>query len=140
VTVLALTLPLARSSPVRLSRRDIVVDAADDLTLQLAVVADDTPGAAATSLAAANTTVQLLLWYSPVWWDYGMPYPSSRATLYTAAGTIAGGTGGTASVVLPRSAGDRWPSRLTYTLQLDLGGTARSTLAWGALHMPRVYA
>jgi hypothetical protein len=44
------------------------------------------------------------------------------------------------SLVLARDAGDLWAQRLGYTLQLDLGGTARSTLAWGALHMPRVYA
>jgi hypothetical protein len=140
MTVLALTLPLARSSPLHIARRDIVADAADDLTLQISVVADDTPGAAATSLAAADTTVQLLLWYAPHWRDYGLPYVAGRQTLYTAAGSIAAGTGGRVDVVLPRSAGDLWPPRLGYTLRLDLGGTARTTLAYGALHLPRVYA
>jgi hypothetical protein len=140
MTTLALTLPLARSSPVRISRRDIVTDQDDDLTLALSIVADDTPGAAATSLAAANTAVSMLLWYAPHWRDYGRPYVTGRDTLYTATGTITNAAGGLVSVVLPRDTGDLWPRRLGYTLQLDLGGTARSTLAWGALQLPRVFA
>ena len=141
MTVLALTLPLARSSPLRMSRRDFAVDADDDLTLNLSIVADDTPGAAATSLAAANTAVSLLLWYAPQRWDYGWwPTALGGDTLYTATGTITDAAGGLVSVVLARDTGDLWPRRMGYTLQLDLGGTARSTLAWGALHMPRVYA
>jgi hypothetical protein len=140
MTTLALTLPLARSSPLRISRRDLVTDQDDDLTLQLAIVADDTPGAAAVSLAAANTAVSLLLWYAPHWRDYGRPYVAGRDTLYTATGTITNAAGGLVSVVLPRDTGDLWPRRLGYTLQLDLGGTTRTTLAWGAVQMPKVYA
>lgn len=140
MTQIALTLPLARSSPIRIARRDLVVDQDDDLTLQLAVVADDTPGAAAVNLAAANTTVKMLLWYAPHWRDYGRPYVTGRDTLYTATGSITNGAGGLATITLPRDTGDLWPRRLGYTLQLDLGGTTRTTLGWGALQLPRVFA
>lgn len=141
MTALALTLPLARSSPIRGSRRDIWMDAADDLTLNLAIVADDTPGAAPVSLAAANTVVDLLLWYAPTRPDYGW-WPTSfwRSALYTQRGTITNAAGGLVSVVLARDAGDLWPERAGYTVRLDLGGTARSTLAWGSIHLQRVYA
>jgi hypothetical protein len=141
MTTLALTLPLARSSPLRMSRRDLVLDATDDLTLNLAVVADDTPGAAPVSLAAANTALRMDLWYARERPDYGWwPTTLRRSALYSLTGTITDAAGGLASLVLPRDAGDLWPLRATYTLALDLGGTARSTLAWGAVQMPRVYA
>jgi hypothetical protein len=81
----------------------------------------------------------LLLWYAPHWRDYGRPYVAGRDTLYTAAGTITNAAGGRVTWCC-RGTGDLWPRRLGYTLQLDLGGTARTTLAWGALHLPRVYA
>jgi hypothetical protein len=145
MTTLALTLPLARSSPLRMSRRDFVVDADDDLTLTLAIVADDSPAAAAVSLAAANTAVEMMLWSGSAAWDYGGLYLApgrfyARSVVHTVEGTITDAAGGLVSLVLARDAGDLWAQRLGYTLQLDLGGTARSTLAWGALHMPRVYA
>jgi hypothetical protein len=103
------------------------------------VVADDTPGAAAVSLAAANTTVRSALVRAALA-GLRLALRGGAETLYTAAGTITNAAGGLVDVVLPRSAGDLWPPRLGYTLGLDLGGTARTTLAWGAVHLPRVYA
>lgn len=139
MTTLAVTLPLARGA-LHLPRRDFVAARADDLTLNVSVVASDTTGAAATSLAAANTTLQLLIWGAAGWWDYGRGYPPARTAISTVDATIAGGTGGTATLVVARDTGLYWPERLGYTLQLDLGGTSRTTLCWGALHLPRVAA
>jgi hypothetical protein len=142
MTVLAMTLPLGRNSPVHLSRRDIVTQDGDDLALNLSIIADDTPAAAAVDLSAANTTVQLLAWYAHNCWDYGAPTLWSGNTIYTAPGTITDAPGGLATVLLPRGAGDYWLPhlRVGYALRLTMGGTTRTTLCWGALHRPRVFA
>lgn len=140
MTVLAMTLPLARSMLVRLSRRDVVAEVGDDLTLNLAVVADDTPGAAPVNLTA-GTTVQMVLWSSLHGWDYGwLPVHDVSRSLYTGAATITNAAGGLATVTLPRDVGHRWPFRLPFSILLDLGGTTRTTLAYGMLHMPPAIA
>ena len=137
MTVLAMTLPLARASLIRTPRRDVVTDRGEDLTLRLAVVEDDTPDAGPVDLTGA--AVQLLLWAAPSWRDYGLPYLAGRRALHTLTGTITDAAGGLAALTLPRDAGALWPLRMGYTLQIDLGG-ARTTLGWGSLQMPRVYA
>lgn len=138
--ILALTLPLARSSHLRIARRDIVADVGDDLTLHLALLADDSPEAAPVDLSATGTTLQMLTWYAPTWRDYGCAFPAGRSPLHTVAATITDAADGLATVTLPHDTGAAWPERLSYTLVLNLGGTARTALGWGALHMPRASA
>lgn len=140
MTVLALTLPLTRSSPIRIARRDLVTDGGDDLTLLVSVVADDSAEAGPVNLEPANTALQLLLWAAPTWRDYTMPYVAGRNALYTATASITDAAAGKATLTLPHDAGLLWPRRLGYTLRLDLGGSARATLSWGALHLLRVLA
>jgi hypothetical protein len=131
MTVLAMTLPLGRNSPVHLSRRDIVIEAGDDLTLNLSIIADDTPAAAPVDLTGA--TVQMLLCRRPRHWDYG--WLPVGGMLLTAAGTITDAAGGLATVVMPyQSRVFCSPDRIGYALRLTIGG-ARSTLAWGAVNL-----
>lgn len=137
MTDIDMTLPLARSSPGHLSRRDLVTEAGDDLVLHLAVITEDSAAPGAFDLSPAGTTVQMLLWYEPVHWDYGRPNLWAGNTLRTVDGIITlPAADGHATVLLPRGYGDYWlPRRLGYSLRLNLGGTTRTTLCWGKLHL-----
>ena len=134
--ILALTLPLVRTSPLRVSRRDLVLGDGDDLRLDLAVVDTDAADAIPVDLSPVGTTLQMLIWHGSTWRDYGMPMLSGRRTLHTATATMIDAVNGRAAVGLGSEAGREWPQRVGYTLQLDLGGTARTAIGWGALHVP----
>jgi hypothetical protein len=140
MTVLTLTLPLARTSPLHLTRRDLVTDPGDDLTLQVAIIADDTPEAAPVALDAAM--LQMLLWHGPYSWasDYShYPITLARDAASIVTGTITDAADGRASLTVPTDVDRCWPRRMGYTLRLTLGG-AKTTLGWGMLNMPRVHA
>lgn len=140
MSTIALSLPMARRTPVRIPRRDLALQVADDTTLQLTVTATDEPASAAQSLAATGTTLSALLWYPSRWWDYGWPWAVPRSTLATVAGTVTNAAAGRADFVFARDLGALWPERLVWALQLDLGGTTRTTLAWGSVNLGGVPA
>lgn len=132
MTVLAMTLPLARATPMHVPRRDIVIDGTDDLTLQLTLLASDDPGAAPLDLAGIGPVVRMLLWSRPPTWDYGLGW-SAGAVFASALATIPAGTSGRADIRLARGFGRRRGLRLGWSLQLDYLGDL-STLCQGALH------
>lgn len=128
----AMTLPLARRSPLVIPRRDLVLDSGDALTLQLTLVEADRPDAALLDLVGIGPRVVLSIWHTTQWCDYGLP-PAGRAVLRQVEGTIQA-TPGRADVVLTRGALSGYGRRLGWTLQLDYGGDL-SAIAWGALHL-----
>ena len=133
--LIEMTLPLARTSPLRISRRDIVLNDGDDLRLDLAVVDTDAADAIPVDLSPVGTTLQMLVWHASTWRDYGLPMLTGRRTLYTGTATMIDAVNGRATVSLGSDAGRMWPQRVGYTLQMTLGG-ARSAIGWGALHLP----
>ena len=135
MAILALTLPLARRSPLFLPRRDVVFDAAEDLTLQVTVVATDDPGAAAVSLAAVGTAAELQVWGASGWWDYGRPSPPLRLPVFSDTATIVNAAAGRLDVGVPADAAASWPARLGWTLRLALGAASPVAVGWGALQV-----
>ena len=134
--ILAMTLPLARTSLLRVSRRDLVLGGDEDLRLDLTIVDTDAADATPVDLSPVGTTLQMLIWHGSTWRDYGMPHIDGRRTLHTATATLTDALNGRAVVTVARNAGREWPQRVGYTLYLDLGGTARTSIGWGALHVP----
>jgi hypothetical protein len=141
MTTFAMTLPLARMTPLHMPRRDLVLDASDDLLLQLTLAASDVPAAAPLNLSGVGPVVRFLIWYGSLSWDYGRGWANGGAVLSSTTAVIAPGTAaaGRADVTLARGYGTGWGQRLGWSVQLDLGG-ALSTLAYGALHLHRASA
>lgn len=132
MTVLALTLPLARRSLHRIPRRDLVLEGGDTLTLELQVVASDHPGAAAVDIAGLGPELRLLVWHAPLLWDYGRP--NLGAVRWSALATVEPDTSGRAQIVVPAGTGCGWGQALGWSLQLRRLDDV-STLVCGALRL-----
>lgn len=138
MTVLALTLPLARRSAIRVPRRDIVVGAGDDMRLRVSLVESDRHDAAPVNLQRAFARLRMHVWQDagPLnsRADYGLgwrgPLLTSRSAMATAArpDSIDLKVEGTATF------GWLGSGRLGWSLQAAVPGD-EAALCWGALHM-----
>lgn len=138
MTILAMTLPVGRRSPLYIPRRDLVLDVHDSLNLNLLIVASDNPDAAPLDLSGIGPAVRFIVWQAPSsWWDYGFRdygWPIGRAVVSSVLGTISPSIPGSVSVAIPRNALACRGLRLGWSVQLDYAGDL-SSIVWGALHL-----
>jgi hypothetical protein len=135
MAVLALSLPLARPSPIYLPRRDFVVTADEEAVLQLTLLATDASDAAAVSLAPTGTAGSLVLWGTMGGWDYGRLCPPNRSALYTATGVVSDAAAGRMDFTVPADTGATWPAWLGWTIHLNIGTANPRSIGWGSLQM-----
>jgi hypothetical protein len=142
MTAIALVLPYQRTSPLHLPRRDLVLDAADSLSLTATVVESDAPDASLIDLATGPTfpIFTLLLWQDSTRfvWDYGggASYPSGRLSpLSQIIGTISATLPGTVDFVVDAGTMTSWPARCAWAIRMDHNNTRSETLMAGTLQV-----
>lgn len=131
MTVIVMTVPVARRSNIVQPRRDLVLSGNEAATLQVTVMASDAPGAAAMDLSPAGTSFALLLRQPRASLDYGL-YPPGGVVVQTVAGGIVNAAAGRVDVAIPARA-VAWPQRQPWLLQMTLGGVV-TTLARGIIN------
>lgn len=140
-----LILPYTRVSPIHIPRRDLVLSAADSLTLRVTVVESDDPSAQALYLTGGigGPSIRLLIWHdggSRQWWnsgcccDYGAPLGPQRV-LFTGVGTIAADAAGSFDINIPSGALAQFPRRCGWAISLDFNGSESELLAQGVLQV-----
>jgi hypothetical protein len=137
----SLVLPYLRTSPVHLARRDIVLSVSESLTLNAAVVYEDTPDAPAIDLTtdADGPATQLVIWSDYAarpsgWWDYGYPYSQFQTVLQSVSGTP-GDAVGSWDFYLPTGTFSQFPSRCGWAILLLWNAGAKSSvLAHGIMN------
>jgi hypothetical protein len=139
---LAMTLPLARFSPVWVPRRDIVAPVLDTLVLSFTLVEADDPEALPVNLTGCTVTLDVrgrrTGWYNG-WgwgWDYGAPLASDRP-LWTGDATIAVPLTGVATFVVPPVTVALWPRRCGFSVRLTDADGGMSTVVAGVLELSR---
>ena len=141
MTALSFAVPYNRVSPLYEPRRDLVLDAADSLSLAVTVIENDAPGASLIDLVTGPTFPEFTLqvWPDSRWtpWDYGaQAWPGSvRSVLYEIAGTISGSYPGTVDFIVPASTLAAWPARCIFAIRMDHNTTQSETLIRGALNV-----
>jgi hypothetical protein len=143
MTALALVLPYQRTSPLYLPRRDLVLDAADSLSLTATVVESDAPDASLIDLATGPTFPAFVL---QVWpdsirqlWDYGAgawPMPPTHIVLLEEIdGVISVTLPGTVDFTVSATSMAAWPRRCGWAIRMDHDATLSETLMAGTLHV-----
>jgi hypothetical protein len=134
-------LPYLRTSPVQLSRRDIVLSMAESLTLRASVVYDDTPGAPALELSTTDPNgpaAQLVIWndqcIASTWRDYGAP-GLARGTMLQSVPGVPADAVGSWDFYLPTGTFYNFPPRCGWAiLVLWNQGEKSSVLAEGFIN------
>jgi hypothetical protein len=140
VTAQTFILPVLRTSPVHIPRRDMVLASSDSLALRVTVVERDSPLAEALVLTGGmgGPALRMVVWNDRAGhaWDYGAPQPRPGDTLWSGAGVISTAYDGTFDVTIPAMAMSGWPRRCGYALALDWDtGADSEVLARGYLHI-----
>jgi hypothetical protein len=157
MTILALSLPLDRISPVRVPTRDLVLGSTDSVTLMVSIVDRDSPDALPIELSGGigGPAVSLFVWpdsrgcHGPNFggwgcgnWDYGWGgwYSGGLAgpgtTLWTATATIYNMATATFRIRVPAGTLGAWPHRCRWAVFFDAeGGGEAELLAEGRLHI-----
>lgn len=140
MTTQTLILPYQRSSPVHIPQRDLVVSAADSISLRVTVVESDDPGADALVLTGGigGPSCMLLVYPDYCWrshWDYGAPFVSPGVSLWSGMGVISDAIG-SFDIAIPAQTMGTWPRRCRWSVLLDWdGGDQAELLAEGFLHV-----
>jgi hypothetical protein len=139
MTALSFIVPYQRVSPLYLPRRDLVLDAADSLSLAVTVIETDAPDAALIDLATGPTfpTFTLQVWPDSAWflWDYGAANTTSaRLVLEEVEGEISSRPG-TIEFTLEATTLANWPMRCGFSIRMDHDTTLSETLMAGTLHV-----
>jgi hypothetical protein len=137
MTTLAMTVPLARASPLHIPRRDIELATSDSIQLTVTVVERDSGDADPITLTGglSGPALRLLVWSAHfLTFDYG---GISGSGSLIAAHTAAIGTApGSFVFALPAGTMTRWPRRCGYALAFtDDGGAEAETLVQGVLNV-----
>lgn len=132
MTALAITLPLARRSPIMIPRRDIVLMDDDALALALTVVAADRPNAVSVDVSTTAAGYRLTIYGNVATYDYGLSLFDADVLL-SVLGVLINGAAGRIDFTLAIGAADDWCGPLGWLLASAPG----NTLAWGALSLPR---
>lgn len=144
MTTQTLILPYLRTSPLYIPRRDLVLSAADSLTLRVTIVESDDPSAQALFLTGGlgGPAARLLIFSdrSGSWWgsdccDYDAPW-WPRRVLFTGAGTVSDAVG-SFDFILPAGTLASFPRRCGWAISLDFNGSESELLARGSLHVGR---
>ncbi|HXI77921.1 MAG TPA: hypothetical protein VNH21_12335 [Steroidobacteraceae bacterium] len=143
MTDYTLILPYDRASPAHIPRRDLVLSAADSLSLRITVVESDNPNAGAlTGMGVpGGPGCTLIIWSDGRnWWgDYGAPtFACPGYALWTGAATISDAVG-SFELFIPAGTMAAWPPRCSWAVRLDFDtGTQGEVIAHGSLHVRRV--
>jgi hypothetical protein len=155
VTILALTLPLDRVSPIRVPIRDLALGGTDSLTLTISIVDRDSPDALPIELTGGigGPSVSMFVWpdgrrrgyggwdgwggcqdYGWGWYGGGVAGPAT--TLWAGAGVIINAATGTFAILIPAGTMGGWPRRCRWAVLFDAdGGGEAELLAEGHLHV-----
>jgi hypothetical protein len=145
----AMTVPYARTSPIHIPRRDLVLAAADSVFLRVTVVDSDNPCAQAIELTGGvgGPAAQFIVWadaqqrYS--WgWDNGWRVPDygwgcgygSGQVLANVAG-VPGDALGSFDFAFPSGTMSQWPRRCCWCVQLGYDTQGAEVLMTGQLHV-----
>lgn len=147
MTDMTMILPYARTSPLHIPTRDLVVSAADSIDLTVTVMDSDNTYAQAIVLTGGigGPTCMLVVWADSGGhgsWDYGWggnwsAQPAGpMTTLWTGVGTINTTIAGSFDIFLPAATMASWPRRCRWGVLLDFdsGGQAEM-IAEGHLHV-----
>jgi len=129
--IYTLTLPLARRSPLVIPHRDLVLNAAESVLLQVTLVAEDKPTAAAVDLSGVGLRLLWRIWREAQVCDYGIT-PFGTAQIYATEATFPNAVAGRADLTIPAGAlpvGSAW-----HALTLDYSG-ASTSVACGTLQV-----
>jgi hypothetical protein len=138
MTALSFALPYNRVSPLYLPRRDMVLDAADSLSLAVTITESDDPATGLIDLVTGPTFPEFTL---SIWpesqqtvWDYGgMAIPSR--SLMVVEGIISAIYPGTVDFAIPVDTMRAWPLRCGFAIRMAHDTTQSETLATGMLHI-----
>jgi hypothetical protein len=135
MTTIALTLPVARRSAIRIPRRDLALVSGDSLTLAITVVQSDRPGAAPLNLVLAYGRVRLRVWrpIPPAFCLYDYGFHGMRHAEAIGA-TVTNGAAGQAEIHVTGSHTAGWHGIYSWALQFG-SDTDSSTLCSGTLQM-----
>ena len=138
MTALSIAVPYARVSPLYLPRRDLVLDAADSLSLLVTVIETDAPDAALIDLATGPTfpVFTLQIWQDSIRqiWDYGGSSSQVGTVLYEAEGAISTWPG-TIEFTVPGDTLAAWPRRCGWSVNMDHDDTLSETLMAGIMNV-----
>ena len=132
--------PYLRSSPLYIPRRDLVISAADSVSLSVLIVESDDPSAAPLELTGGlgGPALRLYIWPdSPVYhWDYGAPFVSPGSPIWSSLGTVNPDAAGTFDFSIPPGTFACIPRRCLFSLQLEWNSaTDVQMLANGVLNV-----
>lgn len=134
--------PYLRSTPNYIPRRDLVISAADSVSLSVLIVESDDPSASPLELTGGlgGPALRLYIWPdSPVYhWDYGAPFVSPSSPIWSSLGTIDPDAAGTFDFSIPPGTFACIPRRCMFSLQLEWNSaTEVQMLANGVLNVMR---
>jgi len=133
--------PCLRTSPLYIPRRDLVLSAADSLTLRVTVVESDDPNAQQVVITGGigGPAAQLVIWQDQCrpggWWDYQAPPTAGGTILWSGTGTPQAGLG-SFDWFLPPDTLRGFPRRCGWAVQMGLdANTMADTLLYGRLNI-----
>ena len=132
--------PYLRSSPLYIPRRDLVISAADSVSLSVLIVESDDPSAAPLELTGGlgGPALRLYIWPDSLSyrWDYGAPFASPGSVLWSSLGTVNPDAAGTFDFSIPPGTFACIPRRCLFSLQLEWNSaTDVQMLANGVLNV-----
>jgi hypothetical protein len=128
----SITLPVERSGPNHIPRRDLVVKGGDSLTFNLRIVDADRPDALPLDLSGIGPQVLVRIWRAVPRWDYGCLIRGER--LAEAAGAPTSAADGQTVVTFDRGDAVCEGGRYGWSVHLDCAGDV-TTLCWGVLNV-----
>jgi hypothetical protein len=137
-----IVLPYARTSLIRIPRRDLVLSSYDSPLIRVSIIASDDPMAQAIVLTGGlgGPALVMSVWRdSRAWrWDYGAPPVMVGDVLWTIRATISDAPG-SFDIAIPPGAMANWPRRCGYAFLLGWGVGDAEVLAQGVLHIQQNY-
>lgn len=132
-----LIVPYLRTSPLRLTRRDLVLSAADSVELRVTIRQSDDPDSALYVLTGGigGPAAWIVIWGDVPWHhDYGAVWSPVRSLWQGAGAAVIGA--GSFDFSIPWSAIGGLPRRCGWSIILNWdGGALAETIAMGALHI-----
>lgn len=128
----SITLPVERSGPNHIPRRDLVAKGGDSLVLNLRIVEADRPDALPLNLSGIGPQVLVRVWRMAWTRDYGAMIRSGQ--LAEAVGVPSVPADGQTVVTFDRSPAVCEGGRYGWSVHLDFAGDV-TTLCWGVLNV-----
>jgi hypothetical protein len=132
MTAATFYLPYQRQSAARIPRRDLMLGAADSLSLRVIVVETDHPSSQALLITGGigGPSMRFVIWsdipHGP-WCDYGAPWSWAGGGIWSGVG-VPGDAAGSFDFDLSAGWVSAWPRRAGFSIQLDWDGGFKSEL------------